>query len=281
LGRKYGFIGSLAGYTLGQVLCMLLLVAHVFLEFSHPNGISLRFVSYVKRYWQFLVLGFLSMAAIWADNIIYWFGPGGITIAGFYRSNPPYDAMKLLGYLTTIPASAMFLVHIETRFFQHYRTFFSRIENRGTLGEIMQAKQGMVEATKAGIANVCLLQGIVAGAAMLFAPDILQLLHIPVARAGLFRILVLAANCQVMMTIGGILLLYLDERYLALLVAAIFLICNLGFTLITTQSQAHLAGSGYLLASAVAGTVALVSFSARLRRLEYRTFMLQPMGASK
>jgi uncharacterized membrane protein len=278
LGRRSGFIGSLAGYSLGQVLCMLLLVTHVFLEFSQANGISLRFIAYMKSYWQFLVLGFLSMAGIWADNVIYWFAPGGITIAGFYRSNPSYDAMKLLAYLSTIPASAMFLVHVETKFFHHYRAFFSRIEERGTLGEIMQAKLGMVEAAKTGVTNVCLLQGMVAGVALLFAPDILHLLHIPEARAGLFRVLVLAANCHIMMTLGSILLLYLDERHLALLVAAIFVSCNVLFTLATVKSGADLPGSGYLLGSAIAGIVALASFSARLQRLEYRTFMSQPMG---
>jgi uncharacterized membrane protein len=280
-GHALAFIGSLAGYTLGQVLCMLLLVAHVFLEFSQANGISLAFVIYVKRYWQFLVLGFLATVGIWADNVMYWFGPGSIVVAGFYRSNPAYDAMKLLGYLTTIPASVVFLVHIETRFFHHYRSFYRQIEERGTLEAIMRAKHGMIEAAKTGVVNVFLLQFIVVGTALLFAPDILRLLHLPASRVGLFRMLVLAANIHVTMTLGGILLLYLDERYLALLVAAVFVLCNLVFTFVTTLRGTHFAGSGYLIASAVASIVALLSVTARLRRLEYRTFMLQPLGESK
>lgn len=278
LGHPYGLVGSLAGYTLGQVICMLLLVAQIFREFPAANMLSLTFLTFARRYWRLLMLGFLSMVGIWADNVIYWFGPGSMVIAGFYRSNPTYDAMKLLGYLTTIPASAMFLVHIETKFFRHYRAFFRRIEERGTLGEIMRAKRGMIEAAKQGIVNVCVLQGAVIGAALLFAPDLLRLLHVPLERVALFRTLVLAANGQFIMMLGVILLLYLDERRPALIVTVLFVVCNAVFTLAGARSGLPLAGGGYLLASVVAGAVALAFFRGRLRRLEYRTFMLQPMG---
>ncbi len=277
LGHSYGLIGSLAGYTIGQVTCMLLLVAHIFQEFAHADTINLAFVMYAKRYWDLLVLGLLSMMGIWADNVIYWVGPGSRMIAGFYRSNPAYDSMKLLGYLTTIPASAMFLVHIETKFFRHYRAFYRHIEDGGTLAEIMRAKRGMIEAAKSGLINVCKLQGIVVTAALLFAPDLIRLLGLPAARVPLFRVLVVAANCQFIMLLAVILLLYLDERRLVLMVTALFVISNIGFTLTIVWSGRHLEGGGYLIASIIAGLAALALLKERLRLLEYRTFMLQPI----
>src|ERR671933_241456 len=46
LGHLYHLPGSLAGFTLGQVVCLVLLVAHVYLEFPSPYSITLSFLSY-------------------------------------------------------------------------------------------------------------------------------------------------------------------------------------------------------------------------------------------
>ncbi len=281
LGRAQGLLGGLAGYAFGQVVCTLLLAAHIAREFPNARAVSLSFVGYFGRFGDLGVLGLLSMLGIWADNVIYWFAPGSVVIADFYRSNPTYDAMKLVAVLTTVPASALFLVHVETRFFRHYRAFFRHIEHGGTLADIVASREGMIAAARAGIANVAKMQTIVVGAALLFAPDLLRLLDLPTERIGLFRTLVIAANCQFIMALAVILILYLDERRQALIVTALFVGGNVVGTLGSLLLGPGFFGVGFLGAAALAAIVALALLFARLRQLEYLTFMSQPLAMAK
>ncbi|MCA1668684.1 MAG: exopolysaccharide Pel transporter PelG [Thermomicrobia bacterium] len=280
-GNVYGLTGSLAGYTLGQVISTALLAMHVYHEFAPSERINPDFLGYGREYWDLLLFGMLYAAGIWVDNVLYWRAPGGIVIGGFYRANPAYDTMKLVAYLSTIPASAMFLVHIETRFFRHYKAFFGSVTGKGTLTHITAHKEGMIQAVRTGLANVCTLQLIVIGALMLFAPEIVAFVGLPPERVALFRVDLLAANSQFLMLTTLLLLLYLDERRIAMWIVALFVVGNLAITQFTVMSGRLFDGAGYLIAASVGALAALVLLRDRLKRLEYLTFMLQPLAGAR
>lgn len=273
-----GLIGGLCGYTLGQALLMTLLIAQVYREFEPADTINLAFLAYGRQYWDLLLLGTFYTAGVWIDNVIHWQMPGSHVVAGFYRTNNVYDTMKLLAYMTTIFASAMFLVHIETSFAQHYRAFYLRVEEKGTLAEIRQAKQGMTNAVRVGLANVLKLQVIVTGAVILFAPDIVAWLGLPSKWTMLLRVSVFAANSQFTVLMAIVLLLYLDQRRTALRVSVLFVIGNIVLTLLVIPLGPQFDGFGYLIAATLCAIAALVLLYERLRRLEYLTFMLQPIA---
>ena len=279
-GSRYGLVGSLAGYILGQVVSMVLLAMHVYHEFTPSDRINLDFLAYMRQYWDLLLFGLLYALGIWADNMLYWRAPGSIVIGGFYHVHPVYDTMKLLSYLSTIIASAVFLVHIETRFFRHYKAFYTLVDGTGTLAQIREAKRGMIDAARSGLANICMVQLVVVGALLLLAPEVIALAGVAPDRVALFRIDLLAATSQFLMLTTLLLVLYLDARRTALGIAALFVVCNLVCTQLTILSGRHLDGVGYLIAGTVGAAVALVSLRNRLHRLEYLTFMLQPMASS-
>jgi uncharacterized membrane protein len=272
-----GLIGGLSGYTLGQAISTTLLIAQVYREFPPSDRIDLAFLGYWRRFWDLLTLGTLFSIGIWADNLIHWFAPGNVVIAGFYHVHATYDMTKLLAYLTTIFASAMFLVHIETTFARHYRTFYRRIDENGTLAEIRRAREGMIASARAGLANALKLQLIVTGVVLILAPDIVAFTGLPAESVRLLRIGAVAADSQFIMLLG-LLLLYLDPRRRALGVAALFVVMNAGLTLLALRCGALLDGTGYLVAATVAATVALLALRDGLQRLEYLTFMLQPIA---
>jgi uncharacterized membrane protein len=172
----------------------------------------------------------------------------------------------------------MFLVHIETTFARHYRTFYRRIDENGTLAEIRQARQGMIDSVRTGLANVLKLQLIVTGAMLLLAPDIVAVTGLPAGSVRLLRVGALAADSQFIMLLGLLLLLYLDQRRRALGVAALFAVTNTAVTLLALQLSPVFDGSGYLIAATIAAAVALLALRDGLRRLEYLTFMLQPIA---
>ncbi|MCA1599685.1 MAG: exopolysaccharide Pel transporter PelG, partial [Chloroflexi bacterium] len=278
LGRMYGLAGGLGGFTLGQVVCLVFLVAHVYDEFPTDAEVDLSYIRYARRYWDLVVIGLLYTVGIWIDSALHWFSPHGIVVAHFYHIFPAYDSAKLLAYLATIPASAIFLVHLETNFYQHYRDFYASIGDKGTFDDIERAKRGMVVAARAGLSTILKIQGVVALALLLVAPDVAESMHLPPRWVALFRLEVLAASGQFLMLFGMLLLLYLDQRRPVVLVVVVFAACNAAVTLVTIPLGYAFYGLGSLAAGMAGCTLALGYFRNRLNQLEYITFMLQPMA---
>lgn len=271
LGRAAGVVGALTGYTLGQAVSTALFIAQIYQEFGVADRINGAYLGYLRRYWDLLLLGFLYTAGIWADNIIRWFTAGSHAIAGFYRINSAYDVTKLLAYLTTILAAALFIVHIETGFARHYWSFYRRIEAMGTLAEIGAAKRGMITAVRTGLANVLKLQLIVIGAALLLAPEIVAAVGLPAGNVPLLRVNLLGANTQFVVQLFMLLLLYLDQRRRALRIIGLFMGANSVSTLIITRFVPAWDGAGFLIAAALTATFALGTLRDVLNRLEYLT----------
>jgi polysaccharide biosynthesis protein PelG len=139
----------------------------------------------------------------------------------------------------------------------------------------------MIDAVRSGLANICGVQIVVIGTLLLLAPELVSFAGFAPDRVALFRIDVLAATSQFLMLTTLLLVLYLDARRTALGIAALFVTCNLVGTQLTIISGRHLDGVGYLIAGTVGATVALLALWSRLRRLEYLTFMLQPMASGQ
>ncbi len=277
LGRSFGIIGSLAGFLVGQVICLALLISRVFREFSPIAGINFDFFRYVGKYWDLGLIGLIYAIGIWGDNAIFWFGPQSIDIAGFYHLNPLYDSAKLVAYLTTIPASASFLVNLESNFYRYYRDYFKYIREKGTLAQITEQKEGMAEATQTGLVRLTVIQGGIGAALYLLAPNLALLLLTNALWVQIIRTLAIGVSFQIIMLSVFILLLYLDERLPALLVVTSFAVLNIGISLFSLHLGPRFFGIGYLVGAGVATVIGILFLVDRLRRLDYLTFMAQPI----
>jgi uncharacterized membrane protein len=182
-----------------------------------------------------------------------------------------------VAYVFTIPAAAVFFVHLKTNFYPQYKAFYRLIAEKGTLKEISLAKQGMAAAAWSGLGTMVKLQALVAMAALLVAPSLATFLHLPPSWVPLFRVEVLAAGGQFLMLSAILLLLYLDERRAALLVTVVFAAGNTALTGVTVWLGHTTYGGGYLLAALLAAFLALSLLHEQLQRLEYRTFVRQPV----
>lgn len=277
LGRQFGIIGSLGGFLLGQVVCLALLIARVLREFSPIEGIDFGFLRYLGVYRDLGLIGLLYAVGVWGDNVVFWFSSSGVAIAGFYHLNPVYDSAKLLAYLTTIPASASFLVHLESNFYRHYRDYFKYIREKGTLAQIIAHKEGMAEAAQSGLVRIALIQGSVGTVTFLLAPNLAQFLGTSAQWVQTFRMLTAGVSVGTIMLAVFILLLYLDERGPALRVVGTFTALSLGGSLAALSLGPAFFGVGYLAGALVATTIGLLYLANRLQRLDYLTFMAQPM----
>jgi uncharacterized membrane protein len=278
LGRQYGLTGGLLGFNLGQVICAVLLGMHVQHEFPSSAGFSLAFVSYIRKFWDLALLGLVYAAAIWADNVMLWFSPSGLTTAGFFRVFPAYDTGKLAAYLLTVPAAAVFLAHLETNFYKHYRDFFVTCMKSGSsLARYREARDGMRSAVRDGLSTILKLQGFVALFALIMAPELARLLGIPAAHVGMLRWEIVGASFQFVLLVAILLLLYLEVRAATLGVVLLFGAANVGLTLTTVMLGPAFYGIGYAGAALLSAGLGLIVLNRHLRRLDYLTFMGQRM----
>jgi uncharacterized membrane protein len=75
-----------------------------------------------------------------------------------------------------------------------------------------------------------------------------------------------------------LLLLYIDQRRAALLVVGVFTLCNTVLTLASFYLGSAFYGWGYLGATLIAAILGWFLLDSRLKRLEFLTFMRQPVG---
>jgi len=72
--------------------------------------------------------------------------------------------------------------------------------------------------------------------------------------------------------------LYIDQRRTTLFVVGAFMVCNVVLTLGSVYLGEAFYGMGYLGATIIGAILGWFLLNARLQRLEYLTFMAQPMG---
>lgn len=290
LGQLYGLMGALAGFNLGQVVCVALLSQRIFIEFPERRGVEIHLDEYWREYWSLACIGFFYSLGLWAEKFYYWFSPDSTIIHGFYRIFPTYDSAILLAYLMTIPASAVFMVNLETDFYQHYRAFYMQILRKsgldggnrapkGTLDQITQARLSMMNAVRSGFWTLLKVQGMIAVFAILLAPELAQLLGLAADQLGTLRVAILAASGQEFVLYAMLMLLYLDARHQTLILVFMFAVSNIGLTILFGRWIPEVYGLGYLSSTIFAALFGLRQLNARLSKLDYLTFMLQPLEA--
>jgi uncharacterized membrane protein len=254
----------------------------IYLEFPPASAqeISFAYLSYIPKYWDLAAIGLLYTVGIWIDNILFWMSPQSQVTAGFYHLFPPYDTAKFTVYLSTIPAVAIFMVHLETNFYRHYQKFYRLIQTKGTLSELIAAKEHMVEAVHTGVWSILKVQGFIALFLCLVAPELAAFVGLATQWVPLLIVETLAAAGQFFVLIMMLLLLYIDQRRVTLIVVGVFMLCNIGLTLGSLYLGDAFYGTGYLAATWIGAILGWLLLNSRLKKLEYVTFMTQPVGTN-
>ena len=277
LGHRYGVTGSLAGFALGQMLCLCLLIMFIYREFPSRSGISFAYLGYFSRYWDLFTIGVLYTTGIWADSVLFWYSSRGQVIHGYFHLFSPYDTAKFIGYLSTVLASAVFLIHLETSFHVYYQRYYQLIQRKGTLVELVRARQGMASACRAGFLTLLKVQGLIALFLFLVAPALVATVGLAPAWVPLVRIGILSGMVQFFTLVMIVLLLYIDRRRVTLIVAAVFLLSNIALTLLSLSLGNVFFGAGYLGACTIGALIGWFVLNNQFKHLEYLTYMEQPV----
>jgi uncharacterized membrane protein len=273
LAPSLGAAGMLLGFALGLVVIQFTLIARVFAEFPYAALAPFAFLPYFRRHWELAAGGAVYYAAIWVDKWVMWGAPERERLTSGLVSYPDYDSALFLACLTMVPSMAVFIVAVETDFFERYQRFYRGISRHATYDEIVRNQQGLVGSVFEGARKLLLLQGGLAAATIVSAPWVFDLIGVNYAQMGMFRLGVLAVVFHLLFVFLSILLSYLDLNRSVLWLSTVLLVANAAFTWAARTAGFAYYGYGYFLAAVVTFLVAVFVAMRYLDDLPYHTFI--------
>ena len=272
-----GSTNFLLSYVIGLSSIFIILLYTFFSTFHYGNPHTYDFIGYFGKHISLSLIGLLYTCGLWIDNILLWFSDFQVKVYDVFIFAPYYDNVIFLSYLTTIVSLVLFLVIIETEFYERYRSYFRKVNSAQTLKEIDKSKYKMIESLRYNLSYTFMVQLLVNITLVLLANPIFDLLNINYLIRDIFKITAIGALFNISSFIIILVLLYFEKRRSALLIAACFFISNMGFTLLFRTRPLQYTGYGFAVASAFTFVVALVPLVSYLRNVNYDTFALQPM----
>lgn len=272
-GPNAGVEGMLLGFDVGLAFIVFALVARVFAEFPVPVREPFAFLSYFKTHWPLAAGGGAYFMGIWVDKWLMWTAPERLVQHTGLVSYPDYDSATFLSALSIVPSMAVFVVNIETRFFEQYHRFYRDIGAHATLARIRENQSSLLNAVFLGSRQLVLPQVVLVVAVLILAPAIFTVFEIPYGQLAIFRIAMLGALFQLFFVLLTIVLSYLDLGRVTLALHTLFLVTNAFCTWGTLYLGFPYYGYGYFVASVVAFLAAcLVTFRC-LEELPYHAFI--------
>lgn len=263
----------LVGFNIGLAYIVFTLVGRIFAEFPFPVEKPLAFLSYFRTKWPLAVGGAVYYLGIWIDKWLMWTGPERVVLPSGLVSCPDYDSALFLACLTTVPTMALFVVHVEVRFFEQVHRFYGEIGGHAPLARIRQNQQALVDVLRTASRQIVLPQLVLVTGLLLVAPLLFRSFDVPYGQLGIFRIAVLGAAFQVFFLLLTIVLAYLDLNRLALGLHCLFFALNTVGTLATLYLGFPFYGYGYFLAAIVTFVAASFATMRSLDELPYHAFI--------
>ncbi len=276
LAFDFGTFGLLVGFDAGLSLTLFTLVGQIFAEYP-PGGIWLgRLIDGMKRYWLLALSGFVYNSALWMDKFVMWLlAPEHRVHASGFVVYPAYDSAMFTAFLTVIPGLAVFMVIIETRFFEAYHRFYQDLLNHTTLAQIHDNQQRLIATLVAGMRNLIVIQGAISVFFLLGASEVYEFLGIDFRHLTIFRFGVLASFLQTLLMFVLAVLAYFDLRRMSLGLQAVFAVTNGGLTYLTIELGHQYYGLGHVFAVGLTFMIAFILLAQFVQDLPYEAFIRQ------
>jgi len=281
MGIAIGMIGYLLGFTIGQLVILVFLIACFVNEFDYVKPISFNFLYYFKKYPELCVSGLVINLAVWIDKFMFWFSPYGTTVKGVFSTFPLFDGAFFIAYLTIIPALSLFLMHVETSFYQKYREYYRVIMGKSSLKTIETTKENIVLDLKESVMVLLKVQGTITAIFIIGAVKIIQIAKLQWIQLVIFKIGTLSAFLLIFFQLLLIILYYFEFRKEACFLTVMFLITNVVASYISIRLGFRFFGYGFFASCFVCLFTGYFVLNNKLKNLECITFMSQPIQRVK
>lgn len=233
------------------------------------------FFAYIRKYPSLLAIGALTVLGLYSHQFIQWMGPSGRLVGNSFWLAPEYDIAVYYAFISAIPSLIMFVVSLETVFYEKFRAYYDAILTRGSIAEINSAKRGIHQVVTQQLTMIMGVQLFFSIVAIALGIRFLPYIGFTSAQIDVFNILVMGFYSYIIFSIVTLILLYFDDRKGVVSLAAIFLALNVVFTAISVFMDEQ--GFSFFAASFITLLLAIGRLILLLRRLNYYTFSAQPL----
>jgi polysaccharide biosynthesis protein PelG len=269
--------GFLLAMDSGFFIIIVSLMVYIKNFFGKSASKYFEFLKHFDKYPALFFIAFFYTFGLYVHNFLFWTGELGVRVAGTYIYAPTYDLPTFYAFLSIMPSMIVFIVSMETSFYDKYKAYYTLITGKGNLKDIESAKKDMTRTLWSEIRNIVEIQlfftlvFITAGYYLLPGFGLSQL------SVDIFNLLAIGAYFNIIMLIIILILLYFEDRRGALYVSATFLASNAVFTYLTMNYSENTYGMGFFLAALAGLILAIIELIVYLKDINYHTFCGQPI----
>lgn len=270
----FGAMGMVVGLSIGLLFVAALILGRLLSMFDMHVENPFAFLLGFKLYPELAIGSFLFSAATWADKWVMWLAPEATRSSAGFVFFTGYETSMFLAGLTGIPVLGLFVLTIETGFFERCINYHSAILGHCDLDTIEPLRKDLVTHTLRSLRNYIVVQGFIVALLLFCTPRLFEIFGLKFQDLGMFRFALFGNFCFMLLMFITILLSYFDSRRAVCIVQSLFLILNIVASAYSLQLGRDYYGYGYFIASASSAIVGIAFLAETLRELPYHTFVI-------
>ncbi|TXC78507.1 hypothetical protein FS935_22745, partial [Metabacillus litoralis] len=231
---------------------------------------------YLEKHPYLFFIGLFYYVGLYAHNLAVWFGDRKLIVEETFVMAPYYDTPVFYAYLSILPALILFMVTVETTFYEAYKKYYGRILNGFPLQDIENAKNEMYRVLKHEILFMSQVQLLVAVAFLFLGVRFLPFLGMTQDQIDIFMIVVLGTWFLSLIITFFLILLYFDEKKAAFWLIGSYTTLSFLFTLLF-MGLFNQYGGGMFVAAIISLYLGCRILISRLNEIDYTTFCSQPI----
>ncbi|MED1568639.1 exopolysaccharide Pel transporter PelG [Bacillus paramycoides] len=264
--------GIFACLDAGFLVIIILFFRSIQAQFSENNQRYFDFLTYLEKYPSLFLIGLFYTLGIYGHSFIIWGSSIRVLVSGTFVISPIYDTPVFYAYLTIVPAMVMFVVSVETSFYEQYKNFYSMILGSATFNEIKEGQARMFKVLSREFLFMMEFQLFFTICSIALGTRLLPLTH---EQVDIYNIVTVGNYFFIMMFILVQILLYFDDRKGALTVLSSYFLSIFLITPFTAGFESY--GLSCFLAGFISLGFALKRISHYSKNFGYYTFCSQPI----
>ncbi len=268
----FGIATTLVGYF---AIGMSIVASGIFLGikkyYRKPSNRYFDWLLYLKKYPSLFLLNTFYMLGIYCQNFIFWAYPQTQNSVSVFIFSDDFDLATALGVLSILPAIVLFVVRMETSFYDYFRDYLQAV-NTKTGAEINRSKKLMQRLMWQEFLFVAEIQILVSLVSVVLGMVLLPKVGISTKVIEIFPNMVAGFLFAYFMFLACTLMQYFENYSDCLKVMSMFFVMNAIFTNLSVLLGPVFYGTGILFASIASLIAALIYLKKTLDSVDYIIF---------
>lgn len=273
--RQNDIVFLLFEFLLAQSVLFLLLLYAILDFYPTHQLIQFEFLKKNNFYFSLVFANFFYTLGFWIDKYLFWFNHHtSYVIFSPLRISPIYDLPMFIAFLSTIPALAIFMLRMESRFAMIYPTVMETIFKRKNLSEIEAVCNQLVISGRDALYSLLKTQSCAIIMLFLLSSYLFEKFELVPIYWNILFVLVIGAGLNAVLWALLSFLFYMTKYKQAVYVSLVFLISNFTFTLLSFYAGPWYFGYGYSFSLLLSIACALTVLNTDFKDIGYSTFMM-------